>query len=156
MVPLRRQPGDLQGINKTWTKVYILVQLRRQRRTADEELSIIRGWPQKGELKVIMKVALGSSLACVRVSRGRSPNPHKHRGGRERSETLQEEEAIIDSQLAELNETPEIKEQTAQVLREAYLKKYGSEPGRCALPVHPGSECFVQGMTKYPVYSISI
>ena len=74
-------------------------------------------------------------------SRKKGPNPHKHRGGRERSEkkrkmyqqqerlTVQEEEDLIAAQMAELNESPEVKSQIAAVLRNAYLEKYGSEPG---------------------------
>ena len=74
-------------------------------------------------------------------SRKKGPNPHKHRGGRERSEkkrkmyqqqerlTVQEEEDLIAAQMAELNESPEVKNQIAAVLRNAYLEKYGSEPG---------------------------
>jgi len=69
------------------------------------------------------------------------PTPQKHRGGRERSEkkrknlqqeqdrlTVEGEEALIESQMSELNDTPEVKEQIAQALREAYLKRFGSEP----------------------------
>ena len=75
------------------------------------------------------------------------PTPQKHRGGREKSEkkrkmlqreedrlTMEEEEALIESQMSEPNETPEVKEQIAQALREAYLKRFGSEPGSARKP----------------------
>ena len=66
--------------------------------------------------------------------------PKKHRGGRERSEkkrkkfqqvrwTIQEEEDLIAMQMAELNETQEVRDQIGAVLRNAYLAKYRSEPG---------------------------
>ena len=48
--------------------------------------------------------------------------------------TMEEEEALIVSQMSEPNETPEVKEQIAQVLREAYLKRFGSEPGSARKP----------------------
>ena len=87
-------------------------------------------------------------------SRKKGPNPHKHRGGRERSEkkrkmyqqqgrlTVQEEEDLIAVQMAELNESPEVKNQIADVLRNAYLEKYGSEPGPSGSkgPAKPASE----------------
>ena len=80
-------------------------------------------------------------------------NPNKHRGGRERSEkkrkklqqerlTIQEEEDFIAMQMAELNETQEVRDQIAAVLRKAYLEKYGSEPGPSGSkgPDQPASE----------------
>ena len=80
-------------------------------------------------------------------------NPNKHRGGRERSEekrkklqrgglTIQEEEGLIAMQLSELNETQEVRDQIAAVLRKAYLEKYGSEPGPSGSkgPDQPASE----------------
>ena len=87
-------------------------------------------------------------------SRKRIQNPHKHRGGRERSEkkrkmfqqqgrlTMQEEEDLIAVQMAELNESPEVKNRIAAVLRNAYLEKYGSEPGPSGSkgPAKPASE----------------
>ena len=87
-------------------------------------------------------------------SRKRILNLHKHRGGRERSEkkrkmlqqqgrlTIQEEEDLIARQMAELNESPEVKDQIAAVLRNAYLEKYGSAPGPSGSkgPGQPASE----------------
>ena len=80
-------------------------------------------------------------------------NPNKRRGGRERSEekrkklqpggsTIQEEEGLIAMQLSELNETQEVRDQIAAVLRKAYLEKYGSEPGPSGSkgPDQPASE----------------
>ena len=72
--------------------------------------------------------------------RKRNLDPKRHRGGRERSEkkrkkfqqerlTIQEEEDLIAMQMAEVNETQEVRVQIAAVLRNAYLEKYGSEPG---------------------------
>ena len=85
--------------------------------------------------------------------RKRNLNPNKHRGGRERSEkkrkelqqerlTIQEEEDFIAMQMAELNETQEVRDQIAAVLRKAYLEKYGSEPGPSGSkgPDQPASE----------------
>ena len=48
--------------------------------------------------------------------------------------TVEEEEALIEAQMSELNDTPEVKEQIAQVFREAYLKRFGSEPGSARKP----------------------
>ena len=87
-------------------------------------------------------------------SRKRILNPHKQRGGRERSEkkrkmfqqqgrlTIQEEEDLKATQMAELNEAPEVKNQIAAVLRNAYLEKCGSEPGPSGSkgPGQPASE----------------
>ena len=80
-------------------------------------------------------------------------DPKKHRGGRERSEkkrnklqreglTIQEEKDLIATQMAELNEAQEAKDQIAAVLRNAYLEKYKSEPGPSGSkgPDQPASE----------------
>lgn len=48
--------------------------------------------------------------------------------------TVDEQEALIEAQMSELNDTPEVKEQIAQVLRETYLKRFGSEPGPAREP----------------------
>ena len=44
--------------------------------------------------------------------------------------TAEEEEALISAQLKEVNESPEVKEQIAQVLREAYRQRFGADPER--------------------------
>ena len=72
---------------------------------------------------------------------GRHPSPRRHRSGKERSDrkrrqmqeeedklTAEEEEALISAQLKEVNESPEVKEQIAQVLREAYRQRFGADP----------------------------
>ena len=74
-------------------------------------------------------------------ARDKLPSPRRHRAGKDRSEkkrrqlqkekdqlTVEEEEALISAQLREVNESPEVKEQIAQVLREAYRQRFGTEP----------------------------
>ena len=43
--------------------------------------------------------------------------------------TIQEEQDLIARQIAELNETQEVRDQIAAVLRNTYLGRYGEEPG---------------------------
>lgn len=71
--------------------------------------------------------------------------------------TVQEEEAIIDSQLAELNEAPEVKEQIAQVLSLAQPERQTNTTARqrtqrmiCRIPPWIGWKNDSARISQYP------
>ena len=72
---------------------------------------------------------------------GRHPSPRRHRAGKDRSDrkrrqkseekdqlTMEEEEELIRVQLEEVQESPAVKEQIAQILRESYRERFGTYP----------------------------